>query len=110
MYGTKIMKNPTIKSNWARFAFIVLALLWATTGWFILLYGGFYTSHKYSHVTTFVDGLGAIFMAYLFLLLATVALAVVLQSFTVRRNAYVALGLLMFVPPCLLLIYRYPGV
>ena len=65
------------------------------TGWFVLRYGGFYTSHKYSQITTFVDGLGAIFMAYLFFLLATVALAVVLQSFAVRRNAYVASGLLM---------------
>ncbi len=60
------MSNAPIKSNWARFAFIVLALLWATTGWFVLRYGGFYTSHKYSQITTFVDGLGAIFMAYLF--------------------------------------------
>jgi len=104
------MGNPTLKSNWARFAFIALALLWATTGWFILAYSGFYTSHKYSHVTTLVDGLGAILMAYLLLLLATIALAVVLQSFAVRRNAYVALSLLMFVPPCLLLIYRHSGV
>ncbi|MGB7649684.1 MAG: hypothetical protein WBL62_00605 [Gallionella sp.] len=101
------MSNSTIKSNWARCAFIMLALLWATTGWFVLRYGGFYTSHKYSQITTFVDGLGAIFMAYLFFLLATVALAVVLQSFAVRRNAYVALGLLMLVPPCGFLIRNY---
>jgi hypothetical protein len=101
------MSNASIKSNWARFAFIALAILWTATGWFVLLYGGFYTSHKYSQVTTFVDGLGAIFMAYLFLLLATVALAVVLQSLAVRRNAYVVLGLLMFVPPCSFLIHNY---
>ncbi|MDH2918637.1 MAG: hypothetical protein PXX73_05535 [Sideroxydans sp.] len=101
------MINAPIKSNWARFAFIALAILWLTTGWFILLYGGFYSSHKYSQITTFVDGLGAIFMAYLFLLLATVALAVVLQSFAVRRNAYVALGLLIFLPPCSLLVLNY---
>lgn len=104
------MSNAPIKSNWARFAFITLAILWLTTGWFVLLYGGFYTSHKYSQITTFVDGLGAIFMAYLFLLLATVALAVILQSFAAPRNAYAAVLLLMFVPPCLLLIYRYASV
>jgi hypothetical protein len=46
-------------------------------------------------------------MAYLFLLLATVALAVVLQSYAARRNAYVVLGLLMFVPPCGFLIGNY---
>lgn len=101
------MSSSTIQSNWARFAFIALAILWATTGWFVLLYGGFYSSHKYSQITTFVDGLGAIFMAYLFLLLAAVALAVVLQSFAVRRNAYVALGLLIFVPPCSFLALNY---
>lgn len=101
------MSNAPIKSNWARFAFITLAILWLTTGWFVLLYGGFYTSHKHSQITTFVDGLGAIFMAYLFLLLATVALAVVLQSYAARRNAYVVLGLLMFVPPCGFLIGNY---
>ena len=101
------MSNAPIKSNSARFAFIVFAILWATTGWFVLWYGGFYTSHKYSHVTTFVDGLGAIFMAYVLLLLATVSLAVVLQSFAVRHNSYIALVALMFIPPSWFLICNY---
>ncbi|MGZ8256541.1 MAG: hypothetical protein ACXW1C_01860 [Gallionella sp.] len=101
------MSQSTIQSNWARFAFIVLAMLWATAGWFILWNGGFYTTQKHTHVTSLVDGWGAVFMGYLFLLLAAVTLAVVLQSFAVRRNAYVALVVLMFVPPAWLLIRSY---
>ncbi len=91
----------TITSKRARFAFAVLALFWAAAGWFVVLQGGFATAPKRSTHVTFVGGAGGALMAGLFLLLATIAAAVVLQSLRAPRAAYVVLVLLVFGPVCL---------
>ena len=97
--------NPSnIRAPWARFAFFALSVFWAAAGWFVLLQGGFHKTYQYSRETTFVDGAGAVFMAYLFLLLATIAAGVLLQSIGARRSAFVALVLVVLVPPCLFLL------
>lgn len=95
------MKTQTIRSPWARIAFAVLSLSWAAAAWLVLLEGGFHQTHKYSRETTFVGGAGGVFMAYLFLLLATVAAWIVLQSLGARRSAYFIPALIYLVPPVL---------
>lgn len=97
------MNTHIIRSPWARIAFAVLSLAWAAAAWFVLIQGGFHQTHKYSRETTFVGGAGGVFMAYLFLLLATVAAWVVLQSLGARRSAYLIPALLYLAPPVLLL-------
>jgi hypothetical protein len=91
----------TLTSNWARFAFVVLALFWVAAGWFVMLQGGFATAPKRSTHITFVGGAGGALMACIFLLLAAVAAAVVLQSLRAPRAAYVVLALLVFGPACI---------
>lgn len=97
--------NPSdIRAPWARFAFFALSVFWAAAGWFVLLQGGFHKTYKYSRETTFVDGAGAVLMACLFLLLATIAGGVLLQSLGARRWAFVVLVLVVLAPPCLFLL------
>lgn len=98
------MKASNIRSIWARLAFVALSVFWVAAGWFVLLQGGFHKTYKYSKETTFVDGAGAVFMAYVFLLLATIAASVVLQSLGARRWAFVMLVIVFLVPPCLFLL------
>ena len=86
-------------------AFTVLSIAWSAAAWFVLIQGGFHQTHKYSRETTFVGGAGGVFMAYLFLLLATVAAWVVLQSLSARRFAYLIVALLYLGPPVLLLMH-----
>jgi hypothetical protein len=98
------MTPSNIHSFWARVAFFALSVFWAAAGWFVLLEGGFHKTYKYTRETTYVDGAGAVLMAFLFLLLATIAAGVLLQSIGARRSAFVALVLLVLVPPCLFLL------
>ena len=98
------MNASDIRSPWARFAFFALSVCWAAAGWFVLLQGGFHKTYKYSRETTFVNGSGGMFMAGLFLLLAAIAAAVLLQSIGARRWAFLAVILVILVPPCLLLL------
>ena len=91
---------PPITSIWARCAFIGLALFWGAAGWAVVIERGFHSTLKRSTHTVFVDGAGAVLMAAVFLLLATLSAAVVLQSLRARRAAYVGLVLFAFVPPC----------
>lgn len=99
------MKSSEITSPWARFAFIALSFIWAASGWGVLLHGGFHVqTAKYTSNTTFVDGLGAVFMAYVFLCLAVVAASVVLQSLKANKLAYVIVLLLGLGAPCIFLL------
>jgi|GEM_PF-2256006 len=99
------MKSSEITSPWARFVFIALAVIWAASGWGVLLHGGFHVqTAKYTSNTTFVDGPGAVFMAYVFLCLAVVAASVVLQSLKASKLAYVIALLLGFGSPCIFLL------
>lgn len=97
------MKTQTVRSPWAPIALSLLSLGWAAAGWFVLAQGGFHRTQKYSTSTTFVGGAGGVFMAYAFLVLATVAAWVVLQSLGARRSAYFVPALLYLVPPLFLL-------
>ncbi len=94
-----------ITSNWARFGFVVLTFFWVAAGWFVVLQGGFATAPKRSTHVTFVGGAGGAFMACVFLVLATVAAAVVLQSLRAPRLAYAVLVLLVFGPACAYSLY-----
>jgi len=101
---SSLVNSQTIRSPVARIIFAILSVCWAGAGWFVLIEGGFHQTHKYSRETTFVGGPGGIFMAYLFLLLATVAAWIVLQGLGMRRSAYAIPALLYLGPPLLLLI------
>lgn len=103
-FNVRPMNASDVRSPCARLAFFALSVFWAAAGWFVLLRGGFQTTHKYSRETTFVGGPGAVFMAYVFLTLATVAAAILLQSIGARRSAFLALVLVMLVPPCVFLL------
>lgn len=98
------MNASNIRSIWARLAFIALSGMWAAASWFILLQGGFHKTYKYSKETTFVDGTGAMFMAFVFLLLATVAASIFLQSVGARRWAFGVLAIAFWLPPLLFLL------
>lgn len=98
------MNASNIRSIWARLTFIALSGMWAAASWFILLQGGFHKTYKLSKETTFVDGNGAVFMAFVFLLLATIAASVFLQSLGVRQWAFVVLAIVFWVPPILFLL------
>ena len=98
------MNASDIRSPWARVALFALSVFWAAAGWFVVLQGGFHKTYKHSRETTFVDGSGGVFMAGLFLLLATIAGAILLQSIGARRWAFMAMILVVLVPPCLFLL------
>ena len=98
------MNTQTIRSLWARIAFLLLSIGWAAAAWFVLLQGGFHRTQKYSTETTFVGGVGGVFIAYVFLLLATVAAWVVLQSLSARRSAYFIPASIYLLPPVFILI------
>ena len=98
------MTTQTIRSPWARIAFAVLSISWAAAGWFVLVQGGFHQTHKYSRATTFVGGAGGVFVACVFLTLATVAAWIVLQSLSVRRSAYLIPAAIYLGPPVFLLL------
>jgi hypothetical protein len=98
------MQPSNIRSPWARFAFLALSAFWAAAAWFVLLQGGFHKTSKYSRDTSFVGGAGGVFMAAVFLLLAGIAAGIFLQSIGARRSAFVALVLLVLVPPSIFLL------
>lgn len=98
------MNASDIRSPWARFALFALSAFWAAAGWFVLLQGGFHKTYKHSRATTFVDGSGGMFMAGLLLLLAAIAGAILLRSIGARRWAFLAMVLMVLVPPCLFLL------
>lgn len=98
-----------ITSPWARLAFVLLSLMWLGAGWFILLQGGFHKTVKYSRETTFVDGGSAIAMAWIFLALAAISAAVVLQSGKASRVAYgIVLGCILGTPAIMLFLKGFP--
>ena len=93
------MTRPGIRSPWARLAFALLALMWATAGWLIVLDGGFTHSVKRSTVTVRVDGAAGLLMAGIFFALAAIALAIVLQSLRAGRWLQLACLASLLVPP-----------
>ena len=93
----------SIRSPWARLAFFLLSVFWAAAGWMVLLQGGFHSTRKYSRETTFVDGPGGVFMACVFLMLATIAAAVLMRSLGQRWSALVVPALIFLLPPCIFL-------
>ncbi len=98
------MNAANIRSPWARFAFFALSVFWAVAGWFVLLQGGFHKTYKYTRDSTFVTGASAVFMAFIFLLLASIAAGILLQSLGTRRSMLLAGVLVILVPPCLFLL------
>jgi len=100
------MNNPPIRSPWARLAFAVLCLFWLAAAWLVLLEGGFHKTVKYSTETTFVGGLGGVFMAGLFLLMSAIAGLVVLRGFTPRRLWHAAWFAAILGPAALFVLNR----
>ena len=100
------MKASEIKSPWARLGFVVLSLVWTATAWFIFILGGFHKTHKFTRDTTFVDGASSMFMAFLFLGLAAIALFIFLQSIEAKRSAYIAVVMVLLLPPCVFLLLK----
>jgi hypothetical protein len=66
--------------------------VWLCAGWYILLTGGFYSNPRYSERITYVDGAGAVFMAFVLLSLAAISSVVILERLNVRRLASYALS------------------
>lgn len=70
----------------------VMCSVWLCAGWYILLTGGFYSNPRYSERITYVDGAGAVVMAFVFLCLAAIGSGVILERLEVPRWASYALS------------------
>jgi hypothetical protein len=67
-------------------AYGALAAMWVAAAWFLLLQGGFHTRQaRYSRETTFVDGPLGLLMVAVFLALAAIALALLVNAVWGRR-------------------------
>lgn len=58
-----------------------MCVIWIVYGWHIIRQGGFYSKPRHSHVTTYVDGIGATFMAFVMFSLAGICTAIILKRF-----------------------------
>lgn len=78
-----------IRSRAGRRALLVLALLWAVAGWWIVVDGSLMLSlGRRSRNAALIDGGQALFMAAVFLSLSTLTAAAVLQSLRAGRRWY----------------------
>lgn len=83
----------------ARIAIAALAVLGEVGGWLILVNQGFHQGRKHSKETIFIDGPSALLMAALFLIMAAVAVAALLQAQRESAAWYVTAGLATVVLP-----------
>lgn len=89
-----------LRSPLARGALLALAILWSVAGWWIVVQGALSLSPDRRSVHPVpLEGLPAVFMAAVFLLLSTAAAAAVLQSLGARPIWYRSLLLANIVLP-----------
>lgn len=100
------MEPRMIRSPWARLAFCGLAVMWSLAGWLILIDRGFTKSVRHSTETTRVDGVPGVALAFLFILLSAIAVAVVLTSLQIRDRWIAATAALVVAAPAAYLLVR----
>lgn len=100
------MHARMIRSPWARLAFCGLAVMWSVAGWLILIDGGFTKTVRHGTETTRVDGAPGIALAYIFIVLSAIAVAVVLRSLQVRERWIAATAALVVAAPAAYLLAR----
>jgi len=89
-----------IHSRAAKLAFAGLAVAWSVAGWWIVVAGDLHLSlDRRSRFPVLIDGASAVLMAFIFLFLGLLAAAVLLQSLSARRGAYLSLLLIDLVLP-----------
>lgn len=98
--------DQSIKSLWGKAALSLCAIMWAATGWWIVITGGFTKSFRHSPHTIYVDGPPALAMAYLFFLLATTAVWSAVQSWKPKRFIYGAISVAIMGAPTVYLIFQ----
>jgi hypothetical protein len=87
--------NKEKLDRWSAIGYSALGIMcgvWLCAGWYILLVGRFYSEPRYSQRVTYVDGAGAVCMAFLFLNLAAISSVVILERLNVRGVAGYALS------------------
>ncbi len=80
--------------------------MWSVAGWLILIDGGFTKSVRHSTETTRVDGAPGAALAFIFIVLSTIALAVLLRSLQVRGHWVAATAALVVAAPAAYLLAR----
>lgn len=70
----------------------IMCVVWVCAGWGILSGGGFYSTPRHTHDTVYVDGPGAVLMAFLFFALAAIGTAVIMKRLNASRAARVAMA------------------
>ena len=81
----------------------MLCAMWTAAGWYIFLAKTFSRTIIRTKTVSTVDGLGAQFIGFTFVVLGLIAMAIVLQSLSLRRSVKVLLFLLGLVVPPLLM-------
>jgi hypothetical protein len=73
----------------------LMCVLWVWAGWHILYASGFYSTPRHTTATVHVVGIGAIFMAFIFLGLAAISTAIILKHLNAPRAACAAAAALI---------------
>ena len=81
-----------------------MCLVWAGAGWTILFAGGFYSTPRHTHDTAYVDGAGAVVMAFLFFALAAIGTAVIMRHLNALRAVSAAVPAAMLGLPAAYLV------
>lgn len=100
------MKKMTTLEAIAHLAMAALSIVWVAFAWHVLITGGFSKGVRYSKATTYVDGAGAVLMAYLMLSLACIALAGILKRLGAPRPCGIVVSILLLGSPLVYLLAR----
>jgi hypothetical protein len=100
------MKKFTFWSALAHVALSIMSLIWAIYAWNVLWEGGFTKSFRHSKETTYVDGFGAVFIAFIFFSLAAISLCIVFKRVDAPRFLSVATASVLLGIPIMYLIVR----
>lgn len=89
------LETATVRSRPACWLLAALAVFWAGAGWWIVIEGNLHLSlDRRSRYPVLVDGLPALFMALIFLLLSTITAMLLLKNMSAGRVGH---GLLLLV-------------
>jgi hypothetical protein len=81
-----------------------MCFIWLTTGWYIIVNGGFYSTARYTRVVTYADGFASVLMAFVFFGLAATGVAIILKRLNLRKSFAVMTAIAILCPPVACLI------
>jgi hypothetical protein len=82
----------------------IMCVVWLCAGWAILFGGGFHSTPRHTHDTAYVDGPGAVLMAFLFFALAAIGTAVIMRHLNALRAVSAAVPAAMLGLPAAYLV------